>query len=167
MCYLTVGNVCTCTLCMPCSVKYSGLLGLACVGLLTVCDLWQLLADKAIDMVLYIHIALTIFTSSVTSSLQADLALHSLLRGVYLLGIPLLMNVFLFYIHFAVLSQAGPGNPFVSLPFRNSLQVLSNIIQLVCIYSPSRDPWQHPWLSYHPTPHVSLVLTELPRKCFN
>ncbi|XP_064395458.1 protein O-mannosyl-transferase 1-like isoform X2 [Halichondria panicea] len=83
-------------------VKYSGLLGLGCVGLLTLCDLWQLLADKAIDV--------------------TELALHVLLRGVYLLGIPLLMNIIIFYVHFLVLNQAGPGNSFVSLPFRNSLQ---------------------------------------------
>ncbi len=48
---------------VPCSVKYSGFLGLACVGLLTVCDLWQLLADKAIDVVRF---ALMILARSVT-----------------------------------------------------------------------------------------------------
>ena len=35
----------------PCSVKYTGLLGLGCVGLLTMCDLWQLIADTTIDLV--------------------------------------------------------------------------------------------------------------------
>ena len=48
---------------------------------------------------------------------------HALLRGIYLLGIPLLMNVTLFYLHFLFLSQAGPGNAFVSIAFRNSLEV--------------------------------------------
>ena len=32
-------------------VKYTGLLGLGCVGLLTICDLWQLIADTTIDLV--------------------------------------------------------------------------------------------------------------------
>jgi len=32
-------------------VKYTGLLGLGCVGLLTICDLWQLVADPTLDMV--------------------------------------------------------------------------------------------------------------------
>ena len=34
-----------------CRVKYTGLLGLGCVGLLTICDLWQLVADPTLDMV--------------------------------------------------------------------------------------------------------------------
>ncbi len=36
------------------------------------------------------------------------------------------MNIIIFYVHFLVLNQAGPGNSFVSLPFRNSLQVLAS-----------------------------------------
>ena len=55
--------------------------------------------------------------------LQLRLFQHFLLRGVYLLGIPLLMNLALFYLHFVFLSQAGPGNAFVSMAFRNSLEV--------------------------------------------
>lgn len=33
-------------------VKYTGVLGLACVGLLTVCDLWQLVGDHALNLVM-------------------------------------------------------------------------------------------------------------------
>lgn len=82
-------------------VKYTGLLGLGCVGLLTLCDLWQLIGDPAINLL--------------------DLLLHTLLRGLYLLGIPMAMNLALFYIHLLILVQSGPGNAFVSKPFRNSL----------------------------------------------
>ena len=42
--------VCVCV-CMLYRVKYTGLLGLGCVGLLTLCDLWQLIADTTIDLV--------------------------------------------------------------------------------------------------------------------
>lgn len=35
----------------PCRVKYTGLLGLGCIGLLTICDLWQLIADPTLDLV--------------------------------------------------------------------------------------------------------------------
>ena len=55
--------------------------------------------------------------------LQLVLVRHTVLRGVYLLGIPLLGNLLLFYVHLCLLSQAGPGNAFVSLAFRNSLEV--------------------------------------------
>ena len=44
-------------------------------------------------------------------------------RGIYLLGIPLLMNFALFYVHFALLSNSGPGNAFVSIPFQDTLKV--------------------------------------------
>lgn len=55
-------------------------------------------------------------------SLQLRLFQHALLRGVYLLGIPVAMNLLLFYLHFLLLTQAGPGNAFVSIAFRNSLE---------------------------------------------
>lgn len=57
------------------------------------------------------------------SPLQLDLLLHTLLRGLYLLGIPMVINFALFYVHFAILTQSGPGNAFVSRGFRNSLEV--------------------------------------------
>lgn len=49
--------------------------------------------------------------------------LHVLLRGVYMLGIPLAISLLLFFIHFSILTNSGPGNAFVSRPFRNSLIV--------------------------------------------
>ena len=52
-------------------------------------------------------------------------------RGLYLLGIPVLVNIFLFYIHFAILTQSGPGNGFVSLPFQDTLLVMIFIVILV------------------------------------
>jgi dolichyl-phosphate-mannose-protein mannosyltransferase len=82
-------------------VKYTGLLGLGCVGLLTLCDLWQLIADTTIDLL--------------------DFLLHFLLRGVYMLGIPLVISLILFFVHFSILVNSGPGNAFVSKPFRNTL----------------------------------------------
>lgn len=56
--------------------------------------------------------------------LQLDLFIHTLLRATYLLGIPVVMNFVLFYVHFAILTQAGPGSAFVSNAFQNSLEVL-------------------------------------------
>ena len=50
--------------------------------------------------------------------------MHMAHRGAYLLGIPILLNLVLFYIHFYVLVRAGPGNAFMSLDFQETLQVL-------------------------------------------
>ena len=49
-------------------------------------------------------------------------------RGAYLLGIPLLMNFALFYIHFYVLVNAGPGSAFVSLDFQDTLKVPATVL---------------------------------------
>ena len=38
-------------LCLFSRVKYTGLLALGCVGLLALCDLWQIVADLAVDKV--------------------------------------------------------------------------------------------------------------------
>jgi dolichyl-phosphate-mannose-protein mannosyltransferase len=54
--------------------------------------------------------------------LQMELFVHMAYRGIYLLGIPLLMNIALFYLHFLILTNSGPGNAFVSLPFQNTLE---------------------------------------------
>lgn len=83
-------------------IKYTGLFGLAFIGILTLCDLWQLMGDIELALV--------------------DLSLHILLRGIYLLGIPVLFNISLFYIHLLLLTQSGPGDAFVSKAFRSSLQ---------------------------------------------
>ena len=62
--------------------------------------------------------------------LQGDLFIHTLLRAFYLLGIPMAINFVLFYLHFAVLTQAGPGAAFVSHAFQSSLQVRSSFSTL-------------------------------------
>ena len=131
-------------------VKYTGVLGLACIGLLTICDLWQLVGDHALNLVsqyinrvfetiilfefhLYsfeatLHWEVKLVNCNdfiiVFGKLQGDLFIHTLLRAFYLLGIPMAMNFVLFYLHFAVLTQAGPGAAFVSHAFQNSLQVV-------------------------------------------
>ena len=137
-----------------CRVKYTGLLGLGCVGLLTICDLWQLIADTTIDLVGESPPAYIISTHSLSLSLslspQIDLLLHILLRGVYLLGIPLLISLLLFYIHFSILIYSGPGNAFVSKPFRKSLIVSfifnSLLFLFHCIppFPPPSPPHPHP-----------------------
>jgi dolichyl-phosphate-mannose--protein O-mannosyl transferase len=35
------------------SVKYTGLFALGCVGLLALCDIWQIVGDLAVDKVSY------------------------------------------------------------------------------------------------------------------
>lgn len=57
-----------------------------------------------------------------TSPSQLTFLKHTVVRGLYLLGIPALLNLLLFYLHFLLLTQAGPGNAFVSQAFRNSLE---------------------------------------------
>lgn len=95
-------------------VKYTGLVGLGCVGLLALCDIWQIVGDLAVDK-----------WPEPNPPLHKDLIqlfTHMAYRGIYLLGIPLLMSFALFYMHFTILTKAGPGNAFVSIPFQDTLE---------------------------------------------
>ena len=60
---------------------------MAFLGCVVLVDLYQLVAD--------------------TSVLLHEYLGHFLLRGSVLVGVPLLMNITLFYVHFSLMTQAG------------------------------------------------------------
>eukprot|EP00126_Sphaerothecum_destruens_P003731 Sdes_comp17513_c0_seq1m6747 len=83
------------------SVKWVGLFLIALIGIHTLKDLWNLLAETRQD-----------FT---------DWILHFLARLVCLILLPVLIYVFSYYIHFSILTISGSGNNFMSQDFRDGL----------------------------------------------
>lgn len=64
---------------------------------------------------------------------QIELFTQMGFRGGYLLGIPLVMNLLLFYAHFAILINSGPGNSFVSVDFQDTLKVPHLYVCASCV----------------------------------
>ena len=83
------------------SVKHTGLLVVAVVGLSTAVELWQLLGDTTVAM--------------------GNVFKHLTARFVFLGALPVGIYVSLFYVHFALLPNSGPGDLFMSDKFQTSL----------------------------------------------
>lgn len=49
--YMYIVQLCIHCKCTINSVKYTGLIAVGCVGLLGLCDLWQIVGDLAVDKV--------------------------------------------------------------------------------------------------------------------
>ena len=84
------------------SCKWVGLFTIATVGVLTVLQLWTLLGDLRVPMPL--------------------LARHFAARAICLIAIPILFYMSMFAIHFAILSNSGEGDGFMSSEFQHTLQ---------------------------------------------
>ncbi|MCJ1276195.1 Protein O-mannosyltransferase 2 [Puttea exsequens] len=84
-----------------CSVKWVGMFGTALVGFYTIEDLWNKFGDVKMPKV--------------------ELASHIGARVVGLIVIPLLVYMFSFWVHFAVLSNTGPGDAQMSSLFQANL----------------------------------------------
>lgn len=84
------------------SSKWSGLFTVAWIGLLNVFDLWFILGD------LTVPVCKTVKQASI--------------RGSFLLGIPFLLYLMFFAIHFNLLNKEGDGSAFMSSAFRASLE---------------------------------------------
>eukprot|EP01135_Chromosphaera_perkinsii_P002328 Nk52_evm114s221 gene=Nk52_evmTU114s221 len=84
------------------SVKWVGLFLIALIGIHTIKDLWRLLAETKNDF--------------------GEWLLHFWARAVCLILLPVVVYVFIFCIHFSILTISGPGNNFMSQDFRNGLQ---------------------------------------------
>ncbi|KAM0786715.1 hypothetical protein ACM66B_002157 [Microbotryomycetes sp. NB124-2] len=84
------------------SCKWVGLFTIATVGLLTVHQLWTLLGDLRVSLPL--------------------LARHFVARAVCLIAIPCLFYMSMFAIHFAILSNSGDGDGFMSSEFQHTLR---------------------------------------------
>lgn len=85
------------------SCKMVGLFTFATIGTAVLFDLWKLL--------------------DVRRGLEMDhIARHFVARAVSLIIIPFFVYLFWFWVHFAILTQSGPGDAFMSSQFQQTLQ---------------------------------------------
>ena len=83
------------------SVKWVGLFTIATIGVATLVQLWELLADLRL-------------------SLKA-LFRHFVARAICLIGVPLLFYMSVFRIHFMILHNSGDGDGFMTSHFQHTL----------------------------------------------
>ncbi|NXS02072.1 POMT2 transferase, partial [Oxylabes madagascariensis] len=82
-------------------VKFVGLFVVLLVGLNTVYDLWDLLGNLSLSLVMF--------------------GKHLLARVLCLIMLPLALYTAMFAVHFAVLNRSGPGDGFFSSAFQSQL----------------------------------------------
>ncbi|XP_052549374.1 protein O-mannosyl-transferase 2 isoform X1 [Tympanuchus pallidicinctus] len=82
-------------------VKFVGLFVVLLVGLNTIYDLWDLLGNLSLSLVVF--------------------GKHFLARVLCLILLPLTLYVAMFAVHFAVLNKSGPGDGFFSSAFQSQL----------------------------------------------
>lgn len=84
------------------SCKWVGLFTIATIGLGTLKQLWVLLGDTRVTPKLWIR--------------------HFMARALCLIVVPMLFYMFMFWIHFAILSNSGDGDGFMSSEFQHTLR---------------------------------------------
>ncbi|GAA5876172.1 hypothetical protein JCM3774_003518 [Rhodotorula dairenensis] len=84
------------------SCKWVGLFTIATVGVFTVAQLWLLLGDLRVPIPL--------------------LARHFVARAICLIAVPAVFYISMFAIHFAILSNSGDGDGFMSSEFQHTLR---------------------------------------------
>lgn len=84
------------------SCKWVGLFTIATVGFSTIYQLWVLLGDLRVSPRLWIR--------------------HFMARALCLIVIPIAFYMFMFWIHFAILSNSGEGDGFMSSEFQHTLR---------------------------------------------
>ncbi|OCH87088.1 glycosyltransferase family 39 protein [Obba rivulosa] len=84
------------------SCKWVGLFTIATVGLGTIRQLWNLLGDLRVSPRLWMR--------------------HFVARALCLIVIPVLFYMFMFWLHFLILSNAGDGDGFMSSEFQHTLR---------------------------------------------
>ncbi|NWY08874.1 POMT2 transferase, partial [Aphelocoma coerulescens] len=82
-------------------VKFVGLFVVLLVGLNTIYDLWDLLGNLSLSLVVF--------------------GKHLLARVLCLIVLPLALYMAMFAVHFAVLNRSGPGDGFFSSAFQSQL----------------------------------------------
>ncbi|NWI17015.1 POMT2 transferase, partial [Crypturellus soui] len=82
-------------------VKFVGLFVVLLVGLNTIYDLWDLLGNLSLSLVMF--------------------GKHLLARVLCLIVLPLALYMAMFAVHFAVLNKSGPGDGFFSSAFQSQL----------------------------------------------
>ncbi|KAG0215255.1 hypothetical protein BGX28_000474 [Mortierella sp. GBA30] len=88
---------------MTTSVKMVGLFTVATIGVAVLCDLWELLDIRR-------RLTMQEFMS------------HFWARVVGLILVPIVVYLFWFYVHFAILTHSGPGDDFMSTEFQETLK---------------------------------------------
>lgn len=83
------------------SCKWVGLFTIATVGLGTLKQLWLLLGDTRVSARLWTR--------------------HFMARAICLIAIPITFYMFMFWLHFLILSNAGDGDGFMSSEFQHTL----------------------------------------------
>lgn len=84
------------------SCKWVGLFTIATVGVSTIYQLWTLLGDLRVSPRLFMR--------------------HFLARALCLIAVPVLFYMFMFQIHFLILSNPGDGDGFMSSAFQHTLR---------------------------------------------
>ncbi|GAA5939861.1 uncharacterized protein JCM15063_004328 [Sporobolomyces koalae] len=84
------------------SCKWVGLFTIATVGVFTIVQLWLLLGDLRVPIPLLVR--------------------HFVARAICLIVVPALFYLSMFAIHFAILSNSGEGDGFMSSEFQHTLQ---------------------------------------------
>jgi len=84
------------------SSKWVGLFTIAWVGLLNVWDLWFLIGDLTVS--------------------PCKIFKHTAFRGLILLGVPAVLYVAFFFVHFKALYKEGDGSAFMASAFRSTLE---------------------------------------------
>ncbi|KAI8391371.1 Dolichyl-phosphate-mannose-protein mannosyltransferase-domain-containing protein [Radiomyces spectabilis] len=84
------------------SVKWVGLFAVALVGFYTVEELWDLLGDVQMPKKTYLC--------------------HWIARAVCLIGLPAMIYIASFAVHFAILTKSGPGDAVMSSLFQSTLE---------------------------------------------
>jgi dolichyl-phosphate-mannose-protein mannosyltransferase len=83
------------------SVKWVGLFTITWIGILTILQLWDILTNPTIPIRVFVK--------------------HFFARAVTLIIVPVLIYLFWFKIHFAILNKMGPGSTFMGPEFQSSL----------------------------------------------
>ncbi|SCV70352.1 BQ2448_1746 [Microbotryum intermedium] len=84
------------------SCKWVGLFTIATIGVLTILQLWTLLGDLRVPIPLLVR--------------------HFVARALCLIAIPIVFYMVMFKIHFAILSNSGEGDGFMSSEFQHTLR---------------------------------------------
>ena len=83
------------------SCKWVGLFTIATIGLATIRQLWLLLGDLRVSARLWIK--------------------HFVARAICLILVPILFYMFMFWIHFLILTNSGDGDGFMTSEFQHTL----------------------------------------------
>lgn len=84
------------------SCKWVGLFTIATVGLGVIRQLWLLLGDSRVSMKLFVK--------------------HFYARALCLIVVPMLFYMFMFWLHFLILSNSGDGDGFMTSEFQHTLR---------------------------------------------